>query len=143
MAGSSLTATYDLGQDGFGGRSTIKVITIAWVSDSATGAASGTLKKIAGRLVKAVTVPSGTAAPTDNYDIALTDEQSVNVLSGSQSTLLDRDTANTEEVYFLVKDAAGTPLAQSVHPLICNALTVSITNAGNSKAGTIYLYVES
>ena len=57
--------------------------------------------------------------------------------------LANRDTANTEQVYFLVLDAAGTPLAQSVHPLVANALSISVTNAGNAKSGTLYLYLEA
>lgn len=142
MAGSSMTFTYDDGADGAGLRSRTRRVIVSWLSDDTTGAVSGTTRKLSGRLVKAVTVPSGSAAPTDNYDIALTDEQSLDVLTGVQSTLANRDTANTEQVYFLVLDAAVTPLAQSVHPIVCNALTVAVTNAGNSKAGTIYLYLE-
>jgi hypothetical protein len=93
-------------------------------------------------LVKAVTDP-GSAAPTANYDIALTDDEGVDLLAACQSTLADRHTANTEQVYFLVKDAAGTPLAQSLHPLVCDTITVSVTNAGNSKTGQIILYIEA
>ena len=142
MAGSSMTFTYDDGVCGAGLRVRQRVVICSWVSDSATGAVTGTSRKVCGRLVKAVTVPSGTAAPTDNYDIAITDEQSLDVLTGVQSTLQNRDTANTEQVYFLVLDAAGTALAQSAHPMVSNTLTVAVTNAGNSKAGTIYLYLE-
>lgn len=133
----TMTSTLDAGA-GNG----IRVVTVAWTSD-ASGNATGTTPKLIGRLIKAVTVPAAAgSAPTDNYDIALTDEQSVDVLGGVQSNIQNRDTANTEEVYFLVKDAAGTPLAQSIHPLVCNVLTVSVTNAGNAKSGTIYLYLE-
>lgn len=120
----------------------VRVLTVAWTSD-ASGNATGTTPVLIGRLVKAVTVPSASVAPTDNYDIAMTDEQGLDVLTGVQSTLANRDTANTEQVYFLVLDAAGTPLAQSVHPLVANALSISVTNAGNAKSGTLYLYLEA
>lgn len=143
MAGSAMTFTYDEGNDGIGQHCNLKVAVASWTSDASDGHATGSLRKIVGRLVKAVTVPgAGGAAPTDNYDIALTDEQGINVLGGVQTSLQDRDTANAEEVYFLVKDAAGTPLAQSLHPVVCNALQVAVTNAGNSKTGTLYLYYE-
>lgn len=150
MAGSAMTFTYDEGNDGIGQHCNVKQLICAWTSDSAAGACSsatatltGANRKIVGRLVKAVTVPgAGGAAPTDNYDITLKDEQANDVLAACQKTLVDRDTANTEEVYFLVLDGAGTPLAQSLHPVVCNVLTIAVANAGNSKTGTIILYYE-
>lgn len=132
--------TYDDGVDAVGVRGGIVKIIADWTSDDTTGAVSGTTRKIVGEIVKAVTDP-GATAPTDDYDIAVTDEEGVDVLAPCQSTLANRDTANSEQVYFLVKDAAGTPLAQPVHPVVCDKLTVSITNAGNSKVGQLILYV--
>lgn len=139
MAGSSMTFSYDDGADYAGERNSIRKVIVDWVSDDSTGAVSGTSAKIVGTLVKAVTDP-GTAAPTDDYDITITDEEGVDVLTNVQSSLANRDTANSEEVYFLVKDAAGTPLAQSVHPVVCDKLTFAVANAGNSKTGQIQLY---
>ena len=101
------------------------------------------MRKISGRLVKVVTVPGAAgAAPTDNYDINITDEQSVDVLLACKTTIINRDTANTEEVYLLLLNADTTPLSMAMHPKVCNVLTVAVTNAGNSKTGTIYLYYE-
>lgn len=131
MAASS-TVTYDkLGP--------IKKVLIDWTSDAA-GACVIALAKISGHLIKAVTDPSATA-PTANYDIVITDPEGVNVLAGCDDDLADRHTSNTEEVYFLVKDHAGTPLAQSLHPVVCDVLTVTLANAGDSKSGQIILYV--
>lgn len=137
MAGSSWTFTYDRGPG------PIKRVIADWVSDASDGTvtATATACKIVGRLIKAITDP-GSVAPTDNYDITMTDDEGVNVLSACQGTLADRDTANTEEQYFLVKDLAGTPLAQSIHPVVCSALTFAIANAGNSKTGQVILFVE-
>lgn len=132
MAGSLMTFTYhDLG--------TIRKVIADWTSDDATGAVSGVTKKIIGTLVKAVTNP-GAAAPTDNYDIAITDEDGMDVLAACQKTLVDRDTVTTEQVYFLVLDYAGVPLAQSIHPIVYDALTIAVTAAGNSKTGRLILY---
>lgn len=132
MAGSSMTFSYD--ETG-----PIKRIVADWVSDDATGAVSGTTKKIAGRLIKGVTDP-GATAPTDNYDIAITDEESFDVLTACAGTLANRDTSNTEEVYFLVKNADAAPLSMAIHPAVCDKLTIAITNAGNSKNGQLILY---
>lgn len=141
MAGSSMTFAYDEGVDGGGYRGVIKKIIIDWTSDDTTGAVTGTTRKIVGRLIKAVTDP-GATAPTDNYDIAITDEESVNILTACQSTLANRHTSTTQEVYFFILDAAATPLAQSSHPVVCDTLTVAVTAAGNSKTGQIILYYE-
>lgn len=139
MAGSSMTFAYDDGFDKSGKQNGIRRVICTWTSDDATGAVSGTTAKLVGSLVKAVTDP-GAAAPTDNYDIAITDDYSVDVLAACQSTLANRHTTNTQQTYFMLLDAAGTPLAQSLHPVVCSPLTVSITNAGNAKNGVLVLF---
>jgi hypothetical protein len=131
----ALTFTYEREVGG------IARVIAAWTSDGSGDASGTTAVRVCGRLVKATTDP-GSAAPTDNYDITITDDEGVNVLTACQSSLLNRDTANSEEVYFLVLDAAGTALAQSVHPVVCSALTFTVANAGASKTGQIILYVQ-
>lgn len=133
----AITFTYDDGADGTGFRGNIRKVIADWTSDG-SGDAAGTTRKIVGTLIKAVTDP--TDSPTDNYDITITDEEGVDVLAACQSTLANRDTTNSEQVYFLVLDAAGTPLAQSIHPVVCDKLTVTIANAGNAKSGQLILY---
>lgn len=141
MAGSVATFSYDEGKDGAGAQCGVKKVILDWTSDASSGAVSGTTRKIVGRLIKATTDP-GSTAPSDDYDITLTDEYGVNILTACQSDLTNRDTANSEETYFLVKDAAaGTPLAQSVHPVVCGPLTIAIASAGNSKLGQLVLYI--
>lgn len=132
MAGSAMTFSYDeLGAIG-------KII-VDWTSDDATGAVSGTTKKITGTLIKGVTDP-GATAPTADYDIAITDEEGVNVLGNCVDDLADRHTSTTEEVYFLVSNLAATDPGGNIHPVVCDKLTVSVTNAGNSKEGQLILY---
>ena len=122
MAGSAMTFTeYRLG--------TVKKLKVAWTSDSATGAVSGTSTyEYEGRLIGAITVP-GTAGdqPSDNYDIAVNDADSVDVALGA---LANRDELNTE----FVAEASMAGLANS-------KITVAVTAAGNSKKGTIYLFI--
>lgn len=118
----------------------IRKLIVDWLSDDTTGAVSGTTDKpIIGTLIKAVTDP-GAEAPTASYDITITDAEGVNVLAGCDDDLADRHESTTEEVYFLVKDHAGTPLAQSLHPVVADLLTIAVANAGNSKNGQLILY---
>lgn len=134
MAGSSMTFVYyELGDS-------IRKLVATWTSDDTTGAVSGTTKTIIGRLIKTVTDPSGTAAPTDNYDIDLTTDDSVNPLAACSTTSLNnRSTSATQEVYHLLTDGAA-PIA--MHPAVMSPVTIAITNAGNSKEGTVTIFYE-
>ena len=92
------------------------------------GTASGqTTKVYNGAIMRLVTVPSGTAAPTADYDIVVNDQDSTDVLMGAG---IDRHTSNTEQV-----------LASSLGVVAYDKLTLSVTNAGTSKEGTVYLYI--
>jgi len=134
----AMTFTLDNGVDGNGVPCSIRKLTCDWTSDG-SGNASGTSPKIVGTIIKGVTDP-GATAPTDDYDITITDAEGLDVLAVCQSGLSNRDTANSEQVYFLVLDAAGTPLTQSVHPVVCDQLTVTVANAGDTKSGQLILY---
>jgi hypothetical protein len=108
---------------------------IDWVSD-ADGTADGTVGPVYGVLLRAVFNP-GSPAPTDNYDVTLTDDDGVDVLSGLGA---NRHTTTTQEVIPLINGSDGTnttPLPRA----LANSLTMAITNAGDSKAGKIVLYL--
>ena len=122
MAGSAMTFTETR-------HGSVKKIKCAWTSDSATGAVSGTTTYgYSGRIIGAITVPGAAGdAPTDNYDITVTDSDDVDLALGA---LADRDTANTE----FVAEASMAGIASGT-------LTVSVTHAGNSKKGTLYLFI--
>jgi hypothetical protein len=144
MAGSSMTFTYENGQDGIGAPGRFREIICKWVSDDATGAVSGTSQKIVGRIIKAVNIP-GTAGvqPTNLYDIALTDaDGAINLLAGCLPTLADISNASNTERYFFVKNTDAAPLSTSTAPLVNSTITVSVTNAGNAKSGELQLYIE-
>jgi hypothetical protein len=140
MSGSSMTFTYDDGTDASLVRPGVRRVFVNWTSDSATGSVTGISRKIVGELIRAVTIPSGTAAPSNNYAIAVTDESGVNVLGGCDANLAARSSASTQEVYFFETSHAGTPAAMAVFPTVCDQLTIAVTNAGNSKQGQIVLY---
>lgn len=122
MAGSAMTFTEIT-------HGSIKKIKAAWTSDDATGAVSGTtVNYYDGRILGAITVPSGGGtAPTNLYDIAVNDGDSVDVALGA---LANRAAAATE----FVVEASMAAVAHS-------KLTVAVTNAGNSKQGTLYLFI--
>ena len=107
--------------------SNIKKITFVWTA-SAGGAADGTTTNVySGLLAYVVTVPgAGGDAPTDNYDVTLVDESSIDVGIGQ---LANRDTANTEWVV----TGMGT--------VVGDTLTLHVTNAGNAKTGTVVAYI--
>jgi len=109
----------------------VERVSIAWTSD-ASGNATGTVENLYGFLVKAVTIPAAAgSAPTDNYDITLVDDNSIDAAA---SALIDRDTANTEQVY-------PTPTSAQVPVFLCGAHTFTVANAGNAKSGTCVLYI--
>ena len=95
---------------------------------AADGTATGqTTNSYTGEIIRLVTVPSGAAAPTDQYDIAVNDEDNTDVLMGGGA---NRSNVNTEQV-----------LASSLGCVANDKLTLEITNAGDTKQGTVYLYI--
>ena len=138
MAGSSMAFTYDDGWDRSGQQSRIRKVIADWVSDDSDGTASGTTDKIVGELIKVTTDP-GSAAPTDNYDVTIVDEKSVNIVANciNASALGTRDTANNEETYLNLTDGTA---GINLFPMVCDKLTIGIANAGNSKTGQVILY---
>jgi hypothetical protein len=136
VAGSAMSFTYDEGYDAVGQFGGVKKVLVSWTSDDTTGAVTGATRKIVGTLVKAITDP-GATAPSDDYDIAITDEEGADVLGTSVAGLGNRDTANTEVRYFNLTDGTA---AIAAFPIVCDVLTIAVTNAGNSKTGQLILY---
>lgn len=129
----SMAATYPHPADG----APIRQVRIAWTS-ATDGTASGTAY-VYGEIYKAVTIPSGTAAPTADYDITLTDSDGLNILGLCDDNLTDRHTSNVEEVYFHLLNAAALAIWTGV--VVAGPITVAVANAGNTKSGTLVLYV--
>lgn len=106
----------------------VSLIKAAWTSDSDGNASGATTNAYDGVIYRLITVP-GTAgdAPDDNYDITATDANSVDVLEGAGA---NRDTATTEYV-----------AADSLGAVSGSKLTVSVSGAGETNKGTIYIYI--
>lgn len=142
MAGSSMTFTYDDGIDGSGHRAGFRKVIADFVTDDATGSVAGTSRKIVGELIKIVTDP-GSAAPDANWDVVLTDEEgvdlSIHMDDVAIAALIARHTTTTLETYLPLEDTAGTGRV-GAWPVVCDKLTFTVNNAGNSKNGQIILY---
>ena len=106
----------------------INRVVVSWTSHT-DGTADGTVNGINGTILRVVTNP-GAAAPTDGYDVTLTDEDGIDVLAGLGA---DRDTANSENIVPL-DVTSGLPF------VVAGALTLSVTNAGSQKNGTVSIY---
>lgn len=101
-------------------------IKFVWVS-AADGTATGTTtNRYNGAVIDAVFV-NGTT-PTDQYDITVTDSNSVDVLNALGANL--SNAATTHKVY---KDGLGA--------VVDSTLTLNVTNAGDTKGGTVILTI--
>lgn len=110
----------------------VKKIAFAWTSENGGGnagkATKTTLDSYTGEIIRLVTVPGAAPnAPTDDYDITITDEDGTDVLMGAGA---NRDTANTEQVLPVLLGCVAN-----------DKLTLNVSGAGNAKKGTVYLYV--
>lgn len=105
----------------------IKKITWSWTSTSGGAADGATTYAYDGDLIGLTTDPDGTSAPTDNYDITITDSDGRDVLLGAGA---NRDTATTEHV-------VGTNLAA----VAGSKLTLNVANAGDTKKGVVVLWL--
>jgi len=106
----------------------VKKITIAWTSTAGGVADGSTTAAFDGQLIGLTTIPSGGGtAPSDDYDITVTDADGHDVLLGAG---LNRDTANTEHV------ATG-----SLGGVAGSRLTLNVSGAGSAKVGTVVLRI--
>lgn len=109
--------------------------TIAWTS-STGGSYSGTVI-LNGVLLGVTFKPdSGGTQPTDLYDVVINDSLSVDILAGLGANL-SNSTTTTKCPMIAATD--GTTTTASYRPL-AGSHTVSVSNAGSAKGGTIQIY---
>ena len=113
----------------------VKVLILSWTSD-ASGDVSGTTGSMSGEILKIVTDPDGTDAPTANYDVVLNDTHAVDVALG---LLANRHTSNNETVYprqeiTLAVNSYAVPI------FVDGTVEAVVSNAGNVKKGVISIY---
>jgi hypothetical protein len=108
----------------------VKKLKIAWTSD-ASGVVSGTAStyRYDGELVYYAAVPgTGDDQPTDNYDVTLLDDSSLDVLNGLGTNM--NQAATTYKDRF---DGLGA-VANST-------LTLGVSAAGGANKGTVYVMI--
>ena len=106
---------------------TVKKITFTWTSDDDGKVTKTTTNAYSGEVIRLVTNPDDDAAPDDNYNVVINDEDGNDVLMGGGAT---RDTATTEQV-----------LASSLGCVANDKLSLSITSAGAANKGVVYVYI--
>lgn len=104
----------------------LKRIKWDWTATAGGAADKITVNGYYGKVMACVTIPDTGTAPTDNYDITITDADGFDVLQGTGA---NRDTANTE---------TAVPTTDSP---VYGQLTLNVTNAGNAGKGVAILYV--
>ena len=117
--------------------------TIAWTSD-ASGDVSESITNILsdknqfqGLLVRVDFIPgSGGSQPSANYDVTITDENSVDILAGQGA---NRSNSATESVAPGLSLTDGTTTSLVPMPVL-GSLTLTVENAGDTKTGTVILY---
>lgn len=114
-----------------------KGLVFSWIADSSDGSVPATtsMLRIDGYIIKVITNP-GTTAPTDNYDITLTNIDGADVVHGE---LANRDTTNTEEIVPIPADNVTVYGGSAV----IGRITLNITNNSvNSATGTVTVIYE-
>lgn len=132
------------------------VLRVSWTTHTDGSFAAITTQEVNGFIDRIETDPSGTAAPSDNYDISIanyltstingTSTTTTNNICGDTGTwtageittggngiLANRDTAVTESTRFLINGSYSGLM--NIGPLL-----IDISNAGNSKSGVINIY---
>lgn len=94
----------------------------------ATDISATNMAYLEGKYLVKVTTNPGTTAPTDNYDITITDANGVDIMGG---TLANRDTSNSEEALPYIGGVAYGPTP------IPGTLTLNITNNSVNSAGIV------
>ena len=100
-----------------------------WVSSTAGTASEATTARFNGSLQELITIPDGGGtAPTDQYDITITDANSVDTLGGQGA-----NRSGTATEYKKASDGLGFVKS--------SVLTLNVSNAGEAKGGTVELYI--
>lgn len=108
-----------------------KIMQLVWVTDgSGNFTATDTGFDIDGMVILAETIPSATAAPTNLYDITLNNSSGIDVFGGA---LNNRSSTTAQQTMPLMN---GNYTGVSV----MGKLTFDVTNAGNSKGGTLRIH---
>lgn len=104
-------------------------VTFAWESDWVEGDAEATTEHyFSGIVQRVVFIPgSGAATPDDKYDVAIKDNDGVDILDNGGK---NQSNAATEQI-----------TGASVSVIRKSQLTLRVTNAGKGRTGTVIIYI--
>lgn len=106
----------------------VQKIRFDWTSETDGTATETTSEIYNGEIIRLVTIPgAGGVAPTAAYDVVVNDEDDTDVLMGAGA---DRSNSAVEQV-----------LAANLGIVANDRLSLSITNAGSGKSGTVIVYI--
>lgn len=106
----------------------IRRVNFDWLSDASGDATASMTYPVNGKLIRAVFVPDGGGtAPSDQYDVAITDGSSIDILAGQAGNLSNVNTI---------------VLVDNFLPVAGNVLNLAVSNGGNAKGGNVYLWFE-
>lgn len=108
-----------------------RIVRLDWLSDS-SGNADG-LVELRGLCVRATTVPSGSVAPTANYDVAFYDGNEQDAFGG---LLANRSATAVETVNPYRSDTTDADVGDV---FLSGYYRVAVNNAGSAKRGSVYL----
>ena len=115
------------------------ILTIAWTADSSDKSVpqtviNATQYKINGYFLYSAETNPGSTAPTDDYDIAINDEDVCDIAG---TLLNNRDTSNSEMVNFINASAS--------YPMVRGNLTFVLTNnsVASATGSLILIFIEN
>ena len=103
----------------------VKRLQLIWTSDSGDGSVDYNTAIVDGLVYRVTTIPSGTSAPTNLYDLYLKDAQGYDILAAAGE---NRSSTVVQAV------TPDPPLAVS------GVLSLDIDAAGNDKSGIVEIY---
>ena len=107
----------------------LKLIKFSWTSDGSGDASETNDTELTGKIIEIVTVPgSGGSQPTDQYDLTITDNNSIDISHGNGA---NRSNASNE---YITEANAGA--------VVNSKLTITVANAGDTKTGDVYIFVK-
>ena len=114
----------------------MEIVTFTWIANTTgvvpTTSTGTTWPNIRGGCIAKVVTNPGSTAPTDNYDITLTDSDGVDLMGGE---LANRDTANSEVAVPKIDTVFGCVV-------VTDPFTMTITNQSvNVGNGEVIVYI--
>ena len=112
----------------------MKKVKFEWTSSTGAAAGDTTTNAYSGQIWRVIIAPgSSSSAPASNYDVAVNDSDGDEVLNG----LGTNSSTATNDVYGVSTGAAAyAPISA-----VSSKLTLAVSDAGNTKSGTVVLYI--